>query len=510
MTIQDLNDSFSRVSITSDSDDETKLPFASGLPLKFKTVLSEYRASKRKVDFELLKLCSARCPPPPMTASSFDSLSFQTYFSARPTLMEKVIKSFVPYPIVQEDEQFSEVAYCNLLHFIKTEKAKLVQYQTSKATCRSIEISKRFFHLFNYTHFKYGEKPHEIYPCNLYSCCKSLDVNAVAFPLYSFMSQHISSNTFKDYIEKIKDTSPCTKIVKHVNTYFKLAWGELSSDRYQTNATLSPSSIIKLSEWIAHFAMENDCICDLGSSYGSLIINITFCVNVLRPGLNVSGVGWEYALPRHIQGCWAMSRMLQDASDLEYGPIPSSDVRLYHRDILHFKTITNGSIVYAFDKVFDTALMIHILLMCINSKNVRLLISCKEANSKGTHKSALGSSAVQFKFGDLMKSLAHYFKKVDSINNLKMNISQEGCGRFYCYEVIRHESIGPDFFDVLYRDFFEHYGYDSNCLVGVKQTWHNAHDPPYTDRSTSLRSYYTKEGNIDLIKKKSRKKRPKM
>ena len=86
--------------------------------------------------------------------------------------------------------------------------------------------------------------------------------------------------------------------VEMILKWFKAAW-DLQADGDQTNATLCPASTKALTDHLVKEKIleEGQQICDLGSSYGSLLLNM-----VNYASINITGYGIEESRKRHVLG----------------------------------------------------------------------------------------------------------------------------------------------------------------------------------------------------------------
>jgi hypothetical protein len=270
-----------------------------------------------------------------------------------------------------------------------------------------LEIEKAFFETYNCSHFVLGDNGSKLFPVGLYTNDSLFDKEWRKYKFKDALIGHLSNRfrreRFDEYMEKLELCKDPIRIYNYVDTFFKNAW-DLQSDGGQTNATLVRKSVVRFASQVSMYVRNGDRIVDLGSSYGSLIWIIVSILNTM--GKNVSGEGWEYGVERHKLGTSSTLRMLKDTFAImpEHRSLLSFSVDLKWRDIFEWQSIgQSNTIAFCFDKVFPPELLLHILLMIINSKQIRLFISCKEIFSRGNHKCKLYSC--EFKYADLMQHL---------------------------------------------------------------------------------------------------------
>ena len=160
---------------------------------------------------------------------------------------------------------------------------------------------------------------------------------------------------------------------------------------------------------------------------------------------------------------------------------------------------TYNSIAFCFDKAFPCALLLHVLFQIINSMKIRLFISCKEFFSKGRHRCVL--YGCEFKYGDLMRYLAKYFVKKETLKDLHMWYNNEYTGEFSVFEVVRHTDVDDEFLNQVYTEFFQNIGLDQSDMQCIQDSWNNAkncHDDPFSPNRSidEAIQYYEDEKNL--------------
>ena len=94
----------------------------------------------------------------------------------------------------------------------------------------------------------------------------------------------------------------------------------------------------------------------------------------------------EYARIRHTLGSFCFHRMIRVMGSMDYMPLKSVDVRLECKNLLPIlKYPDDVHIVFFFDKVFDPELLIHIVLVVINSPHVKYFMTCRDSFTTQQH-----------------------------------------------------------------------------------------------------------------------------
>jgi len=437
------------------------------------------------------------------TYSRFDEVEFASYFGGKFTLMRKILSSFSVRPYIDPK--------CSL-----SNNDQLVMWEDEIKSHRAYhapndmpnsEIAKAFFDTYNHAHFLLGAEDANVFPVGLYTFDSKFDEEWRKYnfkdSLIGSLSNRFRRERFDGYLKVIDMCKDPIYIHNFIDKHFKRAW-DLQSDGDQTNATLVRGSLIKFSKALVHLLEPNDRIVDLGSSYGSLIWIVVSIINAFNGELNISGEGWEYSDKRHKLGCASTCQMLNEVSGMEYKLLAKYDVDLRHNDIFEFKDLgPSNKVAFCFDKVFPADLLLHILLIVIQSKNIRLFISCKEHVSKGKNKCMLHGS--EFKYNEIMDYLKTYFRKKKMLNGYQMRFSSESAGSFAVYEVIEHTIVDDVFFNQLYESFLSKRGLNHKGLKKIKDRWNNAKEcldsPARQNRSleSSIDFYNSEIQYIDKI-----------
>ena len=97
-----------------------------------------------------------------------------------------------------------------------------------------------------------------------------------------------------------------------------------------TRASLCPSGTKKLTKHLVSEGVlqDGDQICDFGSSYGSLVLNI-----VNHSGLKITGYGIEQARMRHQLGCYCFADCIRQCQRMDYSPLHNFSVQLVCQDL---------------------------------------------------------------------------------------------------------------------------------------------------------------------------------
>ena len=78
--------------------------------------------------------------------------------------------------------------------------------------------------------------------------------------------------------------------------------------------------------------------------------------------------------------------MIRVMGSMDYMPLKSVDVRLECKNLLPIlKYPDDVHIVFFFDKVFDPELLIHIVLVVINSPHVKYFMTCRDSFTTQQH-----------------------------------------------------------------------------------------------------------------------------
>jgi hypothetical protein len=214
---------------------------------------------------------------------------------------------------------------------------------------------------------------------------------------------------------------------------------------------------------------------------------------------------------------------------MDYMPLKSVDVRLECKNLLSIlKYPDDVHIVFSFDKVFDPELLIHIVLVVINSPHVKYFMTCRDSFTTQQHPCHLKGTRFGFKYKDLLKYLK--FEEKGKSTRLVMNGS-ENAGNFTVYKVC-HQTVDTKFLENLYLNFIEREcevceGFEfTNEKIWKKEEEQTskkgkivATDPyPQSEDSSvklsskfvkDVKAYYTKQGDLKNLEEKSHGKRAK-
>ena len=108
-------------------------------------------------------------------------------------------------------------------------------------------------------------------------------------------------------------------VSKFIWSSFAHAW-QFQADGFQTNATLTPTSIQTLAKFMLEKKLiaDGDGIFDCGSSYGSFLLSIVNEIMYLDNKMHVRGYGMEYARIRHTLGSFCFHRMIRLMGSMDY------------------------------------------------------------------------------------------------------------------------------------------------------------------------------------------------
>ena len=296
---------------------------------------------------------------------------------------------------------------------------------------------------------------------------------------------------------RIKEKKPV--VWRFITACFHFAW-QFQADGEQSNATLTPGSIRKIVEKLANekYIKSGDKILDCGSSYGSLLL---IMLNELEnKNITATGYGIEYALIRHILGCITFCKMLKKMKDMEYIPIPNTNVQLINEDLYKIRKYQdNTNLAFSFDKAFPGDLILHIILCVINSK-IPYFLTVRGSFCKENHLCQLEQDkAGGFRLDELLTHMN--FELKEQISGLKMN-GGENAGTFKLYKVpILQNDVDGKFIMDLYTNFFKSRNTISLEAMKRKITqWEttpitklNNNSFPGSPTSEYLEQYYKKE-----------------
>ena len=386
-----------------------------------------------------------KCSPPSHTDKEFSAEEFETHMSDNVELMRAALSSYSPDPPPIQ-------TYHELVQFFKKRQA----YHTNSLSRELIKT--HFFDTFNKDHFRYHQNAEGTsYRLTLIPTDKLYTGNTVLHKAMTETLELLTSlikgagafNKVNSYFNADKMTSIQSKDklgpVEMILKWFKAAW-DLQADGDQTNATLCPASTKALTDHLIkeNILEEGQQICDLGSSYGSLLLNM-----VNYASIAITGYGIEESRKRHVLGSFCFARCIRMCERMDYSPLKSFAVQLVCDDLVRMtKLPPTVDHALAFNKAFPPDLCIACALLCLNSPTVKTYTDVKAS----FHSMNLKQSTVQFSYKALMKHLG--FSVIKIIDGLKMNgTTSEAAGTFVTYRVT-YQRIDAEFLKKLYLDFF--------------------------------------------------------
>ena len=474
----------------------------------------------------LIKACNV---VPPDAKNFQSSTHFHNVLKGLPSLQRAMLSSVTP-----TCPNFSNDA--DIIKYLDEERVSLKSKYSNEA------VSKIFFETFKYSDFKWTSN---ISPDNLNPQCKVMlhptaDLFTCDTAFFESFRSEIDSlqkdmtKNGKLNIMRIRHDMKnldilYNKMSEHpvifITKIFKFAW-DLQADGENTNATLTSQSIIKLSRFLlSSKALKNgDAILDCGSSYGSLPLQLINAINVEDNNISVRGFGMEYANIRHILGSFCFHKMISLLRSMSYMPLRSFDCRLINRNLLHITQVSAGiNLMLSFDKVFDPELLIHLLLVALNSPGVKYFLTCRDSFHSQRHGIHIKGTRHCFRYGDLMKYLG--FSYIGTSQALKMNGGENG-GKFSLYSV-PHKVVDSEFLQSLQDSFISKLEVCENFELSNLRVWEKAQSnetteddelfPMKSNPSIKLDSpfvkkteeYYRREGNLDKLKTKGKEKKAK-
>jgi hypothetical protein len=267
---------------------------------------------------------------------------------------------------------------------------------------------------------------------------------------------------------------------------------------------------------------QGKVIVDCGSSYGSLLLSIINVIKFRDATLHVKAVGLEYATPRVVLGLFCMKQIVKIIRTMDSTPLVNLDCNNKVQDLFHMSRFSDATThVIAFDKAFDGCLCLHIVLLALNSRNVKYFITVKGHFSKGKNKCMLGNSSATFDYDALLKAMD--FKLVMTLPSLKMNGAElSGLFRIYTIPVHLRAMVTKHYIEHLFYSFFTPLGFGTQAQELIKEKWAEAaknkkgsHDdilssvpfpegPPDADPKSSfvegLYEYYCVNADFDKIR----------
>jgi hypothetical protein len=403
-----------------------------------------------------------QCGPPPSGSVPFDNeCHFRSFIGDdKRDLMIAILTSFY-----FEDKGLTSTQLSLALHG-KTYKERA-----------SVEVVKQdFFDRFSHKHFQYSSDISCTYGFLLYptehlhvlnqSRWKETVIKKQAMDLKFKELQAINKNfSPTNMMDCLKGNSQVSG-EKNVNHFFKTAW-DLQADGDQTNATLTEGSIKHLVTQLhkKDCLSIKDVILDIGSSYNSLMWNVSETIHNLIPGSDPVCIGYEYSVFRHLVGSSRAYAMLKDAGVRDHSPIRSCNVHAFLVNMFELNSLGDGiTIAFQFDKAFVIELCIHTLLCALASKDLKYFISCKATteNTQG-----------KYKFQDFVQ-ITGCFELITIIKGCKMN-GGESATPFHVYKRNNKKVL-------VNLQFIEQFAKDV-CLDEVTteivmETWKLASGPP--------------------------------
>ena len=407
-----------------------------------------------------------KCSPPPCSAKEFSTKDFEEYMGDREELMTKLLCSSLPDPPSIQSYQ------------------ELEEFLSNRQTYHTMSVPKEciksvFFKTFKKEHFRYipneDTSGNSVYPLTIFQTEALFTSNKEMIAHMKNTANHLINLTTKkgvfNKVNKMFDVDRTNFFqkkdklgaVEMVTKVWKTAW-DGKSDGDQTNVTLIPESTKNLTKHLVdkEVLKDGDQICDFGSSYGSLVLNI-----VNHSGLKITGYGIEQSALRHTIGCNSFAKCIRQCQEMDYCPLKNFSVELVRQDLTKITELPSSvNHVIAFNKAFTPELCITCALLCLNSHNVKTYTDVRASFSKLN----LGTSSATFQYKHLMKHLG--FVEFAVIKGSQMNGS-ENAGDFVTYK-FEKQKINVKFLENLFLKFFKPLRFDKKNFQGIIDDWKNA------------------------------------
>ena len=159
-------------------------------------------------------------------------------------------------------------------------------------------------------------------------------------------------------------------------------------------------------------------------------------ISQLDPELKVVLIGYEYSPLRHLIGCVASNQLLEHSFQLgkQSSKLINLKVKLEHRDLFEQKDLQDCTIAYCFDKAFCAELCVKNVILWINSKNLKYVLTVR-GHFSTNYKN------IKFNMDELMDECG-VFKRICTQDKLYMN-GGESAGIFRLYQVNRSSVQNP-------------------------------------------------------------------